>query len=861
MLAALAMDVVAFRPVRRAAPTTMLLTSFGLAIIIQALFQMFVSPRSRAVPQPAWILSSITVGGVRIPTNQILTIVVTAVSLALLLVVLKRTLIGTAMRSASEDFDATRLMGIRANRVIAAAFAISGLLAGIACVLILTRRGSVDPTMGFEPLLKAFVANVVGGMGSLFGAVAGGLLLGFVEVAFARVAPRGHGRSGRCFRVCICCRAASRSPRRAPRCESDGTRVTAPATRKLAALGGSVALFALLAAGVTVYTAGSAANERVATILLVDLLIVVGLQLFIGNSGVVSFGHVGFAAIAAYVTAILSVAPAIKTSIIPDAPLGLGEVHLGPVVAGLCAVIFTGLFGALIGLAVVRLSGLTASIFTLAILIVVHEVITNWVDLTGGNKAFHSIPLETTLPKMLIIAFLAIVVARLFRESAFGLRLQASREDELAATAVGVRVARSRFVAWTVSVLIVAAAGVLRAQLLGVMSPRELYFHLTFLTLAMLVLGGMRSVTGAVLGTVAVTAGAEYPRFLGDGPEAYGFNLPQIFGLTELFIGAVVIVVMIVRPSGLVGDRELDDLARSAWARVRRRRTLVDAVEDAPESATPRMFSPSSPAEPAQLHVEQATMAFQGLVALNEVTLDVRSGEIVGLIGPNGAGKTTLLNVVTSILVPTGGEVLLDGRRVSGLDPATVARLGIARTFQNIRLFGTLSVRQNVEVARSLAVRHRAAGDGMSAESALASFGLTTVADRRAATLPYGEQRQLEMARALALRPAILLLDEPAAGMNDVESEHLMDLVRTIRDEHGCGILVIDHDLHFIMGVCDRIYVLAGGRMISQGSPEDVRRDPAVITAYLGSHAREQTQRLRLTADAPAMVSRIKQDS
>jgi branched-chain amino acid transport system permease protein len=183
MLTALAMERLAFRPVRGAAPSTMLLTSFGLSIAIQSLFTMVVSPRSRAVPQPEWSNSLVEVAGLGIPTQQILTMVVTGIALVALTAALRQTMMGTAMRAAAEDFDTTRLMGIRANRVVSTAFAISGLLAGIAAVLVLTRRGAVTPTMGLIPVLKAFVANVIGGIGSLMGAAVGGFMLGIVEVA------------------------------------------------------------------------------------------------------------------------------------------------------------------------------------------------------------------------------------------------------------------------------------------------------------------------------------------------------------------------------------------------------------------------------------------------------------------------------------------------------------------------------------------------------------------------------------------------------------------------------------------------------------------------------------------------------
>jgi branched-chain amino acid transport system permease protein len=193
VLAALAMDRVAFRPVRRASPTTMLLTSFGLSIAIQSVFTAAVSPRSRGIPQPAWLNGRVVLAGIHVQTVHLLTLGVTLVALLCLGFVLKRTLIGTAMRAAAEDFDAVRLMGVRANRVISTAFALSGMLAGLAAALVLARRGSVQPHMGLDLVLKAFVANVIGGVGSLVGAAVGGFLLGFVEVALRAWLPRGAG--------------------------------------------------------------------------------------------------------------------------------------------------------------------------------------------------------------------------------------------------------------------------------------------------------------------------------------------------------------------------------------------------------------------------------------------------------------------------------------------------------------------------------------------------------------------------------------------------------------------------------------------------------------------------------------------
>lgn len=248
------------------------------------------------------------------------------------------------------------------------------------------------------------------------------------------------------------------------------------------------------------------------------------------------------------------------------------------------------------------------------------------------------------------------------------------------------------------------------------------------------------------------------------------------------------------------------------------------------------------------LDIRGMKMQFGGLVAVDNLNLSLEQGELVGLIGPNGAGKTTVFNVITGVYAPTQGIITLEGRDITGMRPDLITRLGVARTFQNIRLFSRMSVIENILVSlhwrlgssvfdaifQNRKYRSEEASMRSRAMDLLARVNLDSVADLPAGSLPYGSQRRLEICRALATEPRLLLLDEPAAGMNPAESIELMKFIGRIRDEFGLTILLIEHQMRVVMGISERIVVLDHGIVISQGTPREVSRDPRVIAAYLG---------------------------
>ena len=606
-------------------------------------------------------------------------------------------------------------------------------------------------------------------------------------------------------------------------------------------LAGSALLFAALVGGGLLYQAlfSGGAAERLVTVMLINAIIVLGIQVYVGNTGVLSFGHIGFGAIAGYTFAVLAISPEEKVKRIPDAPFGLADVDMGVPLAILVAVVVACIAAVILGIGLARSGAqsgaVSATVITLALLFVTHEVARNWPELTGGERVglFFAIggALDTRTP-IYVALFASLVVARLYAQSRSGRLAVAAREDNLAARAMGVNPLVQQMVALVISVAIVAVGASLSVYEDGSLLPENFFFNFTLLTLVMLIVGGRNSVTGAVLGVAVMTFGRELARRLGqDGFEIFGVGLDGapldwIFreNLQTVFLGLSMLGFMIWRPKGLLDDWELDE-----WLRSRVRRNQPDERPDP---------LPEVEADPSSvLHAEGIDVTFGGFKALDGAELHAAGGEIVGIIGPNGAGKTTLVNVITGLVQPSAGRFSVDGEDVTDTETYELARRGVVRTFQNLRLFGALTVRENVEVSALIAQSHRAGRTVPPIDALIVEAGLWEHRDRRAGELDYGNSRRLELARAAALAPSFLLLDEPTSGMSDSESLEMIEQVRHMAATVGAGVIVIDHDLGFITGISDRIYALDRGAVIAVGTPSEIQADPRVQAAYLGTAA------------------------
>jgi ABC-type branched-subunit amino acid transport system ATPase component/ABC-type branched-subunit amino acid transport system permease subunit len=525
----------------------------------------------------------------------------------------------------------------------------------------------------------------------------------------------------------------------------------------------------------------------------------VGLNVLLGLSGQVSFGHVGFYALGAYTVAILTT-----------------KAGWSFWLAAPAAALVATLTGALLALPAVRVRGPYLAMVTIAFGFVVEHAAVEARGLTGGQNGIMGVPQPAAFGvafgergvalAAIVLAAVASAAFFLLDRSRFGRGMRAVRDSEVAAESVGLSPVRMKTAAFAISALCAGVAGALFAPLSGFVTPSTFAFSQSILFVLVVMIGGAGSVAGPLVGAAIVVL----------LPEA----LAALAEYRLLFFGALLLVVLWLAPQGVVGT-----LLRLLAKRPPARRAAAGELAIAP-------------AAPATLTVQGLGISFGGVRAARDIALEASPGRITSLIGPNGAGKTTVLNMLSGFYRPDAGTIRLGAAELQGAAAWRIARAGVARTYQTTQLFGSMSVAENIAIASG-------------SERLLAFVGYGGDLDARASELAHVDKRLVEVARALATRPAVLLLDEPAAGLSTEDKARLARLLRTIADA-GIAVVLVEHDMSVVMGISDRVVVLDAGVCIAAGSPAEVQRDPAVRKAYLGD-ARER----RAAEGRPAAAGRL----
>ena len=857
-LTGLAVDRLLIGPLRRRNGTAVQLLLLSVATSQLLLALTFVpafgpSQANRTAPYPQPFESHLRIGDVNLSGMSVLTALVVPVLVVGLAAFLRWSMLGKAIRAAANIRDAARLCGISASRVSLVTWGIAGALAAVSAVF----QAPLQPAFNiavFGPylLMVTLGAAAFGAFVSLPAALAGGVALGLVsQIVSAQTSNAStaelavfvtillvvfiRGRAiGRVFALGGGI-GDSRPPLRVPQVLRSSTLVR---TQSAWITGTAIAAAVVLPNLPYFNTAG---HRFLLVLVLLFALLGVSLTMLVGWAGQVSLGHFALVGLAAYLTARWSQDWNVAAIIV--------------VVGCIGALVMT-----LIGLPALRVGGLALTVTTMGFAVIAVDWLyrQRWI---GSGQTFATVapmrlgPNLGTARDPRSIYYVALVVLVLGAWAAGGLRRWgparlaiAVRDNEAAASSFGISPPGVKLAFLAASGFFAAATGVIWAYAWRVASTDQFTANVSIGIVAIPVIGGLGSVGGAITAAVALYATAF---FIGPSVASLFGDFGQNLGFQLFLAGVGQAVVLLAYPRGIAGA------VQSRWERyLRRRAQRVDAPDTADVVAVSNDAVTVSPRRDVEARVPGPLLAardihvhFGGVVALDAPDIEINDGEIVGLIGPNGAGKTTLMNVISGVLRADRGSVRVRGLEVADLPADFRTPYGLARTFQDARLFSGLTVTETVQVAMSY--RHKVgmfsgltaspwarATESVSrirAQAIVERFGLSPWADTLTAELSTGTRRICDLAAQVAARPQVLLLDEPTAGVAQREAEAFGPLLRRIRGELDCSVLIVEHDMPLLMGLCDRVYAMESGRIIADGTPEEIRADPAVIASYLGS--------------------------
>jgi ABC-type branched-subunit amino acid transport system ATPase component/ABC-type branched-subunit amino acid transport system permease subunit len=837
-------ELLVVRRLFRAPRLVLLVATIGVA---QLLFvsQLLLPGVERAEPYPSPLDRTLDLGGLLLGSPQFMVLALVPATIGGLSVFLSRTPYGIAIRASAENPDRAELAGISTKRISTMVWVLAAVLAVLTAVLVNPLRGTIVglPAVALGPglLLRALAAALVGRMTSLPKALAGGIGVGIGEaVLFANAGSPGIVDAF-LFVLVLCLVLLQRNEK-----ETGGLPSTAavrPVPERLRSvwwvrrLTPMVCLAAVAVAALLPLVLSSASQTYALSRMLLFAFIGLSVTVLTGWAGQLSLGQFAFVGLGAFVTVGLT---------------GRGVPFLAAVAYGGVAGVLAAL---MIGFPALRVRGLFLAVTTLGFAVAARS----WLfeqDVFLGSETIAFLPRPEVLGidlssqrayyYLCLLALVAavFVVVRL-RASGIGRTLIATKDNEAAAASFAVSPRVAKLTAFAVAGGLAALGGGLLAGLLVQFDAATFGPEASLQIVAMVVIGGLGSVAGPLLGAL------------------YVVGLPALLGasavITLLTSGIGLLVLLLYVPGGLVGVAYAGRAALLRWAEGR----VGDAAPPAPQAVAPlpRQRVTSMVIDPLRggeessapaLLAEDIVVRFGGRTALQGVTVRADQGEIVGLIGTNGAGKSTLMNVVSGFTPPVSGRVLLFGQDVTRWPPHERAQLDIGRVFQDARLFGALTVSETVQVA--LEARERSellpsllglppslrAERAKRAEAAehIAFFGLGRYSGAYLSELSTGTRRIVEMCCLLAQGSRLLLLDEPTAGVAQRETEAFGPLLKRVQRELDATIVLIEHDIPLMMSISDRVYCLSSGQVIAEGLPHEVRDDPAVVAAYLGTDER-----------------------